>query len=254
MAEDGKRTLLKLSGEALAGEERFGIDASILEFVATQIKAAHDLGHQIAIVIGAGNILRGSAVSGNGSMDRVTGDYAGMLATIINSLALQDAIEKTGVGVCLQSALKVEGIAGPFVCRQAVEEMERGHVVIFAGGTGNPYFTTDTAAALRAVQIGADVLLMAKNKVDGVYEANPREEPSARRFVTLSYMEALTRRLAVMDGAALALCMANSLPIMVFDLMAPNGITRVLQGEKLGTYVGDVDTVMASAQPAASSS
>jgi len=254
MAEDGKRTLLKLSGEALAGEERFGIDASILEFVATQIKAAHDLGHQIAIVVGAGNILRGSAVSGNGSMDRVTGDYAGMLATIINSLALQDAIEKTGVGVCLQSALKVEGIAGPFVCRQAVEEMERGHVVIFAGGTGNPYFTTDTAAALRAVQIGADVLLMAKNKVDGVYEANPREEPSARRFVTLSYMEALTRRLAVMDGAALALCMANSLPIMVFDLMAPNGITRVLQGEKLGTYVGDVDTVMASAQPAASSS
>jgi len=254
MAEDGKRTLLKLSGEALAGEERFGIDASILEFVATQIKAAHDLGHQIAIVVGAGNILRGSAVSGNGSMDRVTGDYAGMLATIINSLALQDAIEKTGVGVCLQSALKVEGIAGPFVCRQAVEEIERGHVVIFAGGTGNPYFTTDTAAALRAVQIGADVLLMAKNKVDGVYEANPREEPSARRFVTLSYMEALTRRLAVMDGAALALCMANSLPIMVFDLMAPNGITRVLQGEKLGTYVGDVDTVMASAQPAASSS
>ena len=254
MAEDGKRTLLKLSGEALAGDERFGIDASILEFVATQIKAAHDLGHQIAIVIGAGNILRGSAVSGNGSMDRVTGDYAGMLATIINSLALQDAIEKTGVGVCLQSALKVEGIAGPFVCRQAVEEMERGHVVIFAGGTGNPYFTTDTAAALRAVQIGADVLLMAKNKVDGVYEANPREEASARRFVTLSYMEALTRRLAVMDGAALALCMANSLPIMVFDLMAPNGITRVLQGEKLGTYVGDVDTVMASAQPAASSS
>ena len=252
MAESGKRTLLKISGEALAGADRFGIDAPTLSKVAAQIKAAHAVSRQIAIVVGAGNILRGSGVSSEGGMDRTTADYAGMLGTIINSLALQGALEKAGLRVCVQSALNIPEITEPFVCRRAVESLESGSVVIFAGGTGNPYFTTDTAAALRAVQIGADLLLMAKNKVAGVYDADPRSAPDARRFDKLSYIDALNRRLAVMDNTALTICMVNTLPIVVFDLMAPDGIVRAVRGDKIGTLVADTDTTYA-AEPALSS-
>ena len=246
MAKRGKRTLLKISGEALAGDERFGIDPSTLSKVAAQIRIAHEASPQIGIVVGAGNILRGAVVSRDGQgMDRVSADYAGMLATIINSLALQDALEKAGLDVCIQSALNVVEVAEPFVCRRAVAHLEAGRVVIFAGGTGSPYFTTDTAAALRAVEIGADVLLMAKNKVDGVYEANPHKQPGARRFETLSYNEALDRRLGVVDAAALALCRDCNLPIIVFDLMAPGGIVRAIRGERIGTLVADTETALA---------
>ncbi|MGD0765067.1 MAG: UMP kinase [Dehalococcoidia bacterium] len=250
MSKRGKRTLLKISGEALAGDDRFGINASTLSKIAAQIRTAHEASPEIGIVIGAGNMLRGSAVSGDGqTMDRVSADYAGMLATIINSLALQDALEKTGLDVRIQSALNVVEVAEPFVCRRAVAHLEAGRVVIFAGGTGSPYFTTDTAAALRAVEIGADVLLMAKNKVDGVYEANPRKEPGARRFQTLNYNEALDRRLGVVDAAALALCRDCGLPIVVFDLMAPDGIVRAVRGERIGTLVADTETVLAGPKP-----
>jgi uridylate kinase len=251
MAKRGKRTLLKISGEALAGDQHFGIDASTLSKVAAEIRAAHDVSPEIGIVVGAGNMLRGSAVSGGGSgqLDRVSADYAGMLATIINSLALQGALERAGLDVRVQSALHVVEVAEPFVCRRAVEYLEAGRVVIFAGGSGSPYFTTDTAAALRAVEVGADVLLMAKNKVDGVYEANPRQEPGARRFQTLSYDDVLERRLGVIDAAAVALCRDRNLPVIVFDLMAPGGIVRAIEGERIGTLLADIETVFAESKP-----
>src|SRR5437867_8165342 len=211
-----KRILLKLSGEALQGDLPYGIDAAMLDTIARQLKAVQGMGIEVAIVVGGGNIFRGAAASDAG-MDRATGDYAGMLATIINGLALQDALERNGVTVRTQSAITVTAVAEPYIRRRAMRHLEKGRVVIFAAGTGNPYMTTDTAAALRAVEIGAEVLLMAKNRVDGVYDADPLTTPGARKFHRLSYSEALTRRLGVVDSTAFALCMDNDLPLIVFD-------------------------------------
>jgi uridylate kinase len=244
-----KRILLKLSGEALQGDLPYGIDPVMLNTIAGQLKAVQEMGLEVAIVVGGGNIFRGAAAS-DGGMDRATGDYAGMLATIINGLALQDALERGGVTVRTQSAITVTAVAEPYIRRRAMRHLEKGRVVIFAAGTGNPYMTTDTAAALRGVEIDADVLLMAKKNVDGVYEADPFKEPAARKFETVSYLEALNRRLQVMDSTALTLCMENSLPIVVFDLRLPSSIVRVAAGEHAGTRVGDLETVLAKA-PAA---
>jgi uridylate kinase len=238
-----KRILLKLSGEALMGERQYGIHPAVLDLIAHQIKDALNLGVQAAVVVGGGNIFRGTEASQQG-MERATADYAGMLATIINALALQNALEKAGVTVRTQSAINVQAVAEPYIQRRAIRHLEKGRVVLFAAGTGNPYMTTDTAAALRAIEIGADVLLMAKNKVDGVYEADPRQVPGARRFQTLGYIEAINRRLEVMDSTALSLCMENALPIIVFDLSAPDSIVRAVRGEKIGTLVGSQESVL----------
>jgi len=240
-----RRILLKLSGEALMGERRYGIDPSVLGFIAGQIKDVLALDVETAVVVGGGNIYRGVEASQQG-MERATADYAGMLATIINALALQDALEKSGLVVRTQSAINVQAVAEPYIRRRAVRHLEKGRVVVFAAGTGNPYMTTDTAAALRAIEIEAEVLLMAKNGVDGVYDANPRQVPGARRFETLGYIEAINRRLEVMDSTALALCMENALPIIVFDLSAPGSILRAVRGEKIGTSVGSQETVLAA--------
>jgi uridylate kinase len=243
-----KRVLVKLSGEALAGEGQFGIDPPTLFATAQKIQAAYDTCSEIAIVIGAGNILRGTHLSqGEQGMDRATADYAGMLATIINALALQDALEKTGLDVRTQSAINMQRVAEPYIRRRAIRHLEKGRIVIFAAGTGNPYMTTDTAAALRAVEIEADVLLMTKNKVDGVYEADPTEAPLARRFEVLSYADALALRLRVMDSTALALCMESDLPVVVFDLMQADSIVNVIRGEKMGTLVSSQPTLFADA-------
>jgi len=243
-----KRILLKLSGEALMGERQYGIDAAVLDFIARQITDVVNLGVQAAVVVGGGNIFRGTEASQQG-MERATADYAGMLGTIINALALQNALEKAGVTVRTQSAINVQAVAEPYIRRRAIRHLEKGRVVLFAAGTGNPYMTTDTAAALRAIEIGADVVLMAKNKVDGVYEADPRQVPGARRFQTLGYIEAINRRLEVMDSTALSLCMENALPIIVFDLSAPDSIVRAVRGEKIGTLVGSQESVLAAVSP-----
>jgi uridylate kinase len=240
-----KRILLKLSGEALMGERQYGIDAAVLDFIARQIADVVNLGVQAAVVVGGGNIFRGTEASQQG-MERATADYAGMLGTIINALALQNALEKAGVTVRTQSAINVQAVAEPYIRRRAIRHLEKGRVVLFAAGTGNPYMTTDTAAALRAIEIGADVVLMAKNKVDGVYEADPRQVSGARRFQTLEYIEAINRRLEVMDSTALSLCMENALPIIVFDLSAPDSIVRAVRGEKIGTLVGSQESVLAA--------
>ena len=240
-----KRILLKLSGEALMGERQYGIVPVVLDLIARQIKDVLNLGVQAAVVLGGGNIFRGTEGSQHG-MERATADYAGMLATIINALALQSALEKIGVTVRTQSAINVQSVAEPYIRRRAIRHLEKGRVVLFAAGTGNPYMTTDTAAALRAVEIGAEVVLMAKNGVDGVYEADPRQVPGARRFQTLGYIEAINRRLEVMDSTALALCMENALPIIVFDLSAPGSIVRAVRGEKIGTLVGSQESVLAA--------
>jgi len=237
------RVLLKLSGEALMGNSSYGIDNDVLKQIARQIEYAAGLGAQVAVVVGGGNIWRGVTASQNG-MDRATADYAGMLATIINALALQDALEQIGVTVRTQSAVNVAQVAEQYIRRRAIRHLEKGRVVIFAAGTGNPYMTTDTAAALRAIEIGAEVLLMAKNRVDGVYDADPLTVPGARKFQRLSYSEALTRRLAVMDSTALALCMENSLPIIVFDFTGDRSIERAVAGEEIGTRVGDRESVL----------
>jgi uridylate kinase len=217
MATPTRRVLLKISGESLQGERRYGLDPKTLANIAGQVKAVSDHGIQVAIVVGGGNIFRGAEASATG-MDRATADQAGMLATVINALAMQDALEKSGLVVRTQSAIVVQAVAEPYIRRRAIRHLEKGRVVIFAAGTGNPYMTTDTAAALRAIEIGAEVLLMAKNKVDGVYEADPSKVPTARRFDTIDYMEAINRRLAVMDSTALSLCMENDLPIVVLVL------------------------------------
>jgi uridylate kinase len=240
-----KRTLLKLSGEALLGEASWGIDPHTVDAIAQQIKAVRQKGTEIAVVVGGGNIFRGTAASEAG-MDRATADYAGMLATIINAVVLQDALEKIGIIVRTQSAIDVRQVAEPYIRRRAIRHLEKGRVVIFAAGTGNPYMTTDTAAALRAVEVGAEVLLMAKNRVDGVYDADPLKNPGARKFDTLSFMEAISRRLEVMDSTALSLCMDNRLPIIVFDLSAPESILRAVQGDKIGTLVGAEESVLAA--------
>lgn len=240
-----KRVLLKLSGEAFMGERQYGIDQAVLDQIARQIKNVLDLGVESAVVIGGGNIFRGAEASRQG-MERATADYAGMLATIINALTLQNALEKIGVTVRTLSALNVQAVAEPYIQRRAIRHLEKGRAVLFAAGTGNPYMTTDTAAALRAIEVGAEVLLMAKNKVDGVYEADPRQVPGARRFQTLGYIEAINRRLEVMDSTALALCMENDLPIIVFDLTAPDSIVRAVRGEKIGTLVGSEESVLSA--------
>jgi uridylate kinase len=231
-----KRVLLKLSGEALMGEGEYGIDPATVENIAKQLKRIVEGGVQVAVVVGGGNIWRGSDAEARG-MDRATADYAGMLATMINALALQDALEKEGVVTRTQSAIAVQAIAEPYIRRRAIRHLEKGRVVIFAAGTGSPYMTTDTAAALRAIEIGADVLLMAKNKVDGVYDSDPLVNAGAKKFDQLSYIDALKMRLEVMDSTALSLCMDNKLPIIVFDLRAPRSLERVAVGELIGTLV-----------------
>ncbi len=239
-----RRTLLKVSGEALMGSASYGIDTDTVARVAVQIKSAQAEGVEIAVVVGGGNIFRGIQAAASG-MDRASADYGGMLATVINAIALQDALEKTGVVVRTQAAINVQQVAEPYIRRRAIRHLEKGRVVIFAAGTGNPYMTTDTAAALRAIEIGADVLLMAKHGVDGVYDADPNEQPDAHRFEALSYMEAISRRLEVMDSTALSLCMENELPIIVFDLDEEGGIVKAVRGERIGTYLSSEQTVLA---------
>ena len=234
-----RRALLKLSGESLVGKAKFGIDTEATNYIASQIKAADELGVQIAAVIGGGNIWRGAQAAEQG-MDRATADYAGMLATVINSLALQDALEKHQIMTRIQVAIQMQSIAEPYIRRRAIRHLEKGRVVLFAAGTGNPYMTTDTAAALRAIEIGAEVLLMAKNNVDGVYDSDPNKHSDAKRFEHLDYMEALNRRLDVMDNTALSLCMDNDLPIIVFDILQPGNIVSILVGDTVGTTIAEV--------------
>jgi len=251
MAEDApKRVLLKLSGEALMGDLPYGIDPAMLDTIAGQLRAVQEMGMEVAIVVGAGNIFRGATASATG-MDRATADYAGMLATIINALALQDALERNGLTVRTQSAITVTAVAEPYIRRRAIRHLEKGRVVIFAAGTGNPYMTTDTAAALRAIEIDADILLMAKKNVNGVYEADPAKDPAARKFLRLSYLDALNRRLQVMDSTALSLCMENSLPIVVFNLRMPRSIVLAASRKDDGTIVGDFETVLEDASASA---
>jgi len=229
------RILLKLSGEALAGRQGFGIDPDIIAAIAEEIKEVIGLGVQIALVIGGGNIFRGVAAASRG-MDRASADYMGMLATVMNSLALQDALEKIGVVTRVQSAIEMQEVAEPYIRRRAVRHLEKGRVVIFGAGTGNPYFTTDTAASLRAMEIGADVILKA-TKVDGVYSADPNKDKDAVKFDSLSYIDVLKKGLQVMDATATSLCMDNNLPIIVFDLTCRGNIKKVVCGEAIGTIV-----------------
>ncbi|MEE9202765.1 MAG: UMP kinase [Dehalococcoidia bacterium] len=231
-----KRVVVKLSGEALMGNREFGLDDAVLGDISRQMKQVTAWGVQVAVVVGGGNIWRGSQAADKG-MERTTADYAGMLATVINALALQDALEKVGLATRTQTALEIRAVAEPFIRRRAVRHLEKGRVVIFAGGTGNPYMTTDTAAALRAIEIGAEALLMAKNKVDGVYDADPLTHPGARKFTHLTHQDAMSLHLDVMDATALALCQENNLPIIVFDIQAPHSIERTVAGEPLGTLV-----------------
>jgi uridylate kinase len=229
------RILLKLSGEALGGETGVGISPEAVQDMARQIREVRDLGVQVVVVVGGGNIFRGLSGSERG-IERATGDYMGMLATVINALALQDALEKLGVATRVQSAITMSQVAEPFIRRRAVRHLEKGRVVIFGGGTGNPYFSTDTAAALRANEIGAEVILKA-TKVDGVYDSDPKKNPQAKRFTQISYIEALQKQLKVMDSTAFSLCMDNKLPIIVFDFFAEHNLKRVVMGEKVGTLV-----------------
>ncbi|GAC1315453.1 MAG: UMP kinase [Chloroflexota bacterium] len=229
--------LLKLSGEALQGSGSYGIDFSTLESIARQVGAVVERGVEVGLVIGGGNIWRGEPAAARG-MERAQADYIGMLATVMNGLALQSAMERIGVHTRVLSAVSMTEVAEPYIRRRAIRHFEKGRVVIFAAGTGNPYFTTDTAASLRALEIGADVLLMAKNRVDGVYDADPNRDPNARKFDHLTYMEALERRLKVMDTTALSLCMDNKLPIIVFDLTDEGNLLRLVQGDRtVGTLV-----------------
>jgi uridylate kinase len=230
-----KRVLLKLSGEALGGEQGYGIDPNTITSIANEVKQVVDLGVQLSLVIGGGNIFRGLAASSKG-MDRASADYMGMLATMINALAMQDALEKVGVDTRVQSAIAMAEVAEPYIRRRAIRHLEKGRVVIFGAGTGNPYFTTDTAASLRAMEIGADVILKG-TKVDGVYSADPNKDPSATRYETLSYLEVLRKGLQVMDATAISLCMDNSLPIIVFDVTTDGNVVRVVCGEPIGTLV-----------------
>jgi uridylate kinase len=230
-----QRVLLKLSGEALMGEQPFGIDPAITTQIAKEIGEIQQLGVQTGVVIGGGNLFRGLAASARG-MDRATADYMGMLATVINALALQDALEHTGVTTRVATAIEMRAVAEPFIRRRAVRHLEKGRVVVFAAGTGNPYFTTDTAAALRAMEMKADVILKG-TKVDGIYTADPMLDPTARRYESISYLEVLERGLKVMDATAVSLCMDNKLPIIVFNLRQPANLRRVIMGEPVGTTV-----------------
>jgi len=230
-----KRILLKLGGESLCGSENFGIDDTVLSRLAEEIKEVQGLGVQIAIVIGGGNIFRGGPATEKG-MDRTTADYMGMLATVINALALQDALERTGVYTRVLTAIEMHEIAEPYIRRRAIRHLEKGRIVIFAAGTGNPYFTTDTAASLRALEIQADVILKA-TKVDGVYDKDPMTHADAKRFGELTYLEVLEKGLKVMDTTAISMCMDNKLPIIVFDLFKEGNLKQVVQGAPLGTLV-----------------
>jgi len=230
-----KRILLKLSGEALAGNLGYGIDPDVIRAIAVEIRGVVDLGVQIAIVIGGGNIFRGVAASSMG-MDRASADYMGMLATVMNSLALQDALEKAGVITRVQSAIEMQEIAEPYIRRRAVRHLEKGRVVIFGAGTGNPFFTTDTAASLRAIEIGAEIILKA-TKVDGVYDSDPAKNKEAVKYEQLTYLDVLKQGLRVMDSTATSLCMDNDLPILVFDLTTSGNIERVVCGDQIGTIV-----------------
>jgi uridylate kinase len=239
VGQDGpafKRILLKLSGESLMGSLDYGTDPERLHAVAAQIKKVHDRGVEIGIVLGAGNIYRGIAGAASG-MDRATADYMGMLAIVLNALQLQDALEKLGVHTRVQSALHVQEVAEPYIRRRAMRHLEKGRVVIFAAGTGNPFFSSDTAAALRGIETHAEVLLMAKNGVEGVYTADPREDPEAMLIHEISHMEAVSRRLRVMDLTALTLCMENNLPIYVFNMDDESNIDRIVCGERVGTII-----------------
>ena len=229
------RIVLKLSGEALMGNQGFGVDPEMVRRIASEIQEVRGMGVQVAVVVGGGNFIRGVAASASG-IDRVVADHMGMLATIINALALQDALEKFGAHTRVVTAIEMREVAEPFIRRRAIRHLEKGRVVILAGGTGNPYFSTDTAAALRAMEIKADVILKA-TKVDGVYDADPALEPGAKMFSRISYLDVLSKRLAVMDTTAISLCMDNSLPIIIFNLNVPGNLQRVVTGEKVGSLV-----------------
>lgn len=239
-ADGFHRLLLKLSGEALLGEREYGIDPKTVRAIAAEIAAVHEAGTELAVVVGAGNVYRGVAAAADG-MDRATADYAGMLATLLNALSLQDALERVDVPTRVLSAITVSEVAEPYIRRRAIRHLEKQRVVIFAAGTGNPFFTTDTAAALRALEIGAEAILMAKNRVRGVYDGDPREDPDAEFLPELTHLEAIERGLKVMDTTALSLCMENSLPIHVFEL-ADGNIGRVVAGERVGTIISTPKT------------
>jgi uridylate kinase len=240
MADNGKpafrRILLKLSGEALMGELEYGADPVRIRAIATAIARVQEKGVEVAVVVGAGNIYRGMAGAAAG-MDRATGDYMGMLATVLNALALQDALEKAGIHTRVQSAITISEVAEPYIRRRAIRHLEKGRVVIFAAGTGNPFFTTDTAAALRASEIHAEAILMAKNGVEGVFTADPAHDPAAEFLPEITYMDAIQRRLSVMDATALTLCMENELPLYVFNMDDEENILRIISGERVGTLV-----------------
>ena len=229
------RALLKLSGEALLGGREYGIDPGTVQAISREVVAVHEAGTELAIVVGAGNIYRGMSAAAQG-IDRATGDYMGMLATVLNALAVQEALERSGADTRVLSAIEVQEVAEPYIRRRAVRHLEKGRVVIFAAGTGNPYFTTDTAAALRALEIGAEAILMAKNGVEGVLDGDPREESGAKLIPELTHLQAIERGLKVMDTTALSLCMDNRLPIHVFEL-APGNVARVAAGERVGTII-----------------
>ncbi|MBJ7601099.1 MAG: UMP kinase [Candidatus Nephthysia bennettiae] len=231
-----RRVLLKLSGEALGGRRDYGIDFEVIRRIAEQIKLVHEMGVQIALVVGGGNIFRGQAAA-EGGLDRTTGDYMGMLGTVINALALQEGLEQVGMPARTMTAIQMHQVAEPYIRRRAVRHMEKGRVVILAGGSGNPYFTTDTTAALRAVELEAEVVMKA-TKVDGIYTADPVRDPSATKLKRLDYMEVLNRGIEVMDNTALTLCMDNDVPIVVFDLLKDGNLERVILGEEIGTLVG----------------
>ena len=231
-----KRVLLKISGKALIGRSAYGIDTPVLDGIARQIGETVKNGTQIGIVVGGGNIWRGAEAEAGG-MDRVTADYAGMLATIINALAIQDALERMQIECRTQTALPIQSVAEPYIRRRAIRHLEKGRVVIFAAGTGNPYMTTDTTAALRAIEIEAEILLMAKHNVNGIYDVDPSKERSAKKFNTITHADALKKHLDIMDSTAFSLCLDNKLPIVVFDIQEPHGIERAAAGESIGTLV-----------------
>ena len=235
---DYRRVLLKLSGEALAAGGGMGLDPKVLHLVAREIKSVRDDGVDVAIVIGGGNIVRGVQIAEHMGLTRTTADYMGLLATVINALALQDAMEREGLETRVQTAVEMHQVAEPYIRRRAIRHLEKGRVVVFAGGTGSPYFTTDTAAALRALEIEAEALLLAKNGVDGIYDKDPRDSADAVRFDTMEYMEVLNRGLKVMDATATSLCMDNGLPIVVFDVTRAGNLRRAVHGEEIGTLVG----------------
>jgi uridylate kinase len=229
------RVLLKISGEALAGEQGFGISPPVVDRLTAEIRAVHEMGVALGLVIGGGNIVRGTKASAEG-MDRVSADYMGMLATVINALALQNAMERGGLETRVLTAIRMEQLAEPYIRRRAIRHLEKGRIVIFAGGTGNPYFSTDTAAVLRGIEMEADVIIKA-TKVDGVYSADPKKDPSATFISDITYLEALSRELGVMDAAALSLCKENDIPIMVMNLDTPSAVVKAVRGEQIGTLV-----------------